>query len=205
MSIKRIATVTAALALVLGLAACGSDDDSGGEGTPASVMEDEYGDEEYSEDEYADEEYSDDAPYADSEPDADSDPVDGLPGVAWFGETYKWEGVCSVKVEEVGSYDGTEGYGPMVEVTYTNLSEVPWDMSTPGLSGYMDGEDAEEIWDDEEGMEGNPGNLLQAGESASYETAFEGDADDQVFMVTVQPDFDHDAVVFGSEELGFDE
>lgn len=117
-------------------------------------------------------------------------------GVVYFGQTYDWPSVgVSVKVERDGFYNGGEQYGPRFKFTMKNTGDKPYDISLPGINAQVDDAEAEEIWDDAAGLEGNPGTVILSGKSTTYTSVWEGSKASAV-IISVQPDMETEAAYF---------
>ncbi|WP_435199607.1 hypothetical protein [Janibacter sp. GS2] len=117
-------------------------------------------------------------------------------GVVYFGQTYDWPSVgLSVKIERDGFYNGEQQYGPRFKFTMKNTGDKPYDIGTPGINTQVDDADAEEIWDDTKGMEGNPGTVVLPGKSTTYTSVWEGSKASAV-IISVQPDMETEAAYF---------
>lgn len=135
--------------------------------------------------------------------DSGSDDSAGDDAAAKFGAAYTYKDGISVTVSAPKPYKpseyaaGAEKYKSFVsfEVRLVNKTGSSWDPSVFSATVQSNNEEGEQVFD--EGTEGAPDTKLLNGREVKFTIAY-GVANPKDIVMEVNPDFDHDAVMFQS-------
>jgi hypothetical protein len=116
-----------------------------------------------------------------------------------FGEPFTWEDGLSMTVSKPKKYnpDSDMGYdyGIKLTVTIVNKTGKRFDPSMFTASMQKGNEEAEEIFDSANGVEGAPSTKLLNGREAKFVIAFEAKTSDDL-VLEVAPSFEHESVIY---------
>lgn len=131
-----------------------------------------------------------------------SDPESSESGVAAFGEAYTWEDGIAVTVSTPKHYKpsewaaGTDSYNNFVsfEIRVVNKTDKTWDPALFHASVQSYNEEGEQVFDSER-LKEMPQTKLLKGREAKFTVAY-GVANPKDLVMEVNPDFEHESVLF---------
>ena len=135
------------------------------------------------------------------EPDRETSLTGTDPGILKLGSSFTYSDGLQLTLSKPTQFTPSEWAAPSSDpgliftVTMMNGTGAKFDPTLSSITAQIGNEEAEQIFDSENGLDGGPSTSILPGREVTYKAAFVG-TDTKNLVVEIAPDWDHGALTF---------
>ncbi|MEN3121152.1 hypothetical protein [Janibacter sp. LM] len=140
-------------------------------------------------------------PVDEPEPEAETSLTGTDPGILKLGSSFTYSDGLQLTLSKPTQFTPSEWAAPSSDpgliftVTMMNGTGAKFDPTLNSITAQIGNEEAEQIFDSENGLDGGPSTSILPGREVTYKAAFVG-TDTKNLVVEIAPDWDHGALTF---------